>query len=222
MNSHESEFCYRSLEPADIDDVPLSCQGNREQVVERIAEIGSTAMLAFEGNRHLGQLQFRPYVYGTASPDGINDPLYWMDFGDHAPPLPERTLALFCFHVGQLEDGNARDPQYFGRRMGTDLLEATLAWARKAGFQAVVAKATPPTWPIPQFMGGMPAGVYASRGFEQAACYHDADLRRGLDAVLEGRYGSQWQDALGTLVREGVNLDDLATATVCVRRVEST
>jgi hypothetical protein len=106
--------------------------------------------------------------------------------------------------------------------MGTDLLDATLVWARKASFQAVVAKATPPTWPIPQFMGGMPPGVYASRGFEQAVSYHDAGLRRGLDGVLEGRYGSQWQDALGALVREGANLDDLSTATLCVLRVEST
>jgi hypothetical protein len=222
VDRHQSEFLYRPLEPEDIEDVPLSCQGSPEQVAERIAEIGSSAMLAFEGARHVGQLQFRPYVSDTTSPDGINDPLYWMDFGSHAPPLPERALALFCFHVGQLENGSAREPQYFGRRMGTDLLDATLVWARKASFQAVVAKATPPTWPIPQFMGGMPAGVYASRGFEQAASYHDTALRGGLDAVLEGRYGSQWQDALGTLVQEGADLDDLATATLCVLSFEST
>jgi len=221
LNGQKSGFRYRLLERADIEDVPLSCQGTREQIVERIAEIGSSAMLAFEEARHVGQLQFRPYVPGATSPDGINDPLYWMDFGGHAPPLPERTLALFCYHVGQLEDGGARDPQYFGRRMGTDLLDATLVWARESGFQAVVAKATPPTWPIPQFMGGMPSGVYASRGFEAAASYHDTALRRGLDGVLEGRYGSQWQDALGRLVREGANLDELAAAAICALRIES-
>ena len=106
--------------------------------------------------------------------------------------------------------------------MGTDLLDTTLVWARKAGFQAVVTKATPPTWPIPQFMGGMPAGVYTSRGFEQTISYQDAALRRGLDAVLEEGYGSQWQDALGTLVQERTDLDDLATATLCVLSFEST
>jgi len=221
LDGQESGFRYRLLEPADIDDVPLSCQGSREQIVERIAEIGSSAMLAFEAARHVGQLQFRPYLPGTASPDGINDPLYWMDFGGQAPPLPERTLALFCYHVGQLEDGGARDPKYFGRRMGTDLLDASIAWATSSGFRAVVAKATPPTWPIPQFMGGMPPGVYASRGFEQAVSYHDAALRRGLDGVLEGRYGRQWQQELGRLVQEGANLDELATATICVLRIES-
>ena len=221
MNGWKSEFRYRPLERADLEHVPLSCQGDREQIVERFAEIGSSAMLAFEGARHVGQLQFRPYVPGTASPDGINDPLYWMDFEDRAPPLPERTLALFCYHVGQLESGSERDPGYFGRRMGTGLLDATLVWARESGFRAVVAKATPPTWPIPQFMGGMPAGVYTSRGFEQVASYHEPALRRGLDGVLEGRYGSQWRDALGALVREGANLDELDIVSACVLRIEA-
>jgi GNAT superfamily N-acetyltransferase len=220
MSDPNSEFRYRLLERADLEGVPLSCQGTREQIAGRIAEIGSSAMLAFEGSRHVGQLQFRPYVSGTRSPDGINDPLYWMDFEGREPALPEKTLALFCFHVGQLEAGQARDPRYFGRGMGTGLLDATLAWARRAGFQAVVAKATPPTWPIPQFMGGMPLRVYASRGFEEAASYRDAALRSGFDGVLEGRYGSQWQEGLRALVREGADLDDLATASICVLKNE--
>jgi hypothetical protein len=222
MNDRKSEFHYRPLERADLEGVPLSCQGSRAQITDRIAEIGSSAMLAFEGSRHVGQLQFRPYVPGTRSPDGINDPLYWMDFEGHEPPLPVKTLALFCYHVGQLEDGGERDPRYFGRRMGTGLLDATLAWARQSGFRAVVAKATSSTWPIPQFMGGMPVRVYASRGFEETASYRDAALRSGLDGVLEGRYGSQWQDGLRRLLREEADLDELAMATICALRVEST
>ena len=57
-------------------------------------------MLVFEGERHVGQLQFRPYVSNTVSPNGLHHPLYWMDFQGRAPDMPERTLALFCFHVG--------------------------------------------------------------------------------------------------------------------------
>ena len=49
MDRHQSEFRYRPLERADIGDVPVSCHGTREQVVARIAKIGSSAMLAFEG-----------------------------------------------------------------------------------------------------------------------------------------------------------------------------
>ena len=179
----------------------------REQVVERIAEIGSSAMLAFEAARHVGQLQFRPYLSGTTSPDGINDPLYWMDFeARHRRCRSEPWPSSASTWVSS-RDGSARDSQYFGRRMGTDLLDATSCGRGKPGFEAVVAKATPPTWPIPQFMGGMPPGVYASRGFEQAVSYHDAALRRGLDGVLEGRYGSQWQEGLARLVQEGADLD---------------
>jgi hypothetical protein len=66
----------------------------------------------------------------------------------------------------------------------------------------------------------MPLRVYASRGFEETASYRDAALRSGLDGVLEGRYGSQLEDALQTLVREGADLDELATASICVLRNE--
>ena len=93
MSAGESGFHYRLLERAEVDSVPISCQGEREQILERIAAVGSSAMMAFEGDTHVGQLQFRPYVPGTRSPAGIGDPLYWMDFGDRAPPLPQRTLA---------------------------------------------------------------------------------------------------------------------------------
>jgi hypothetical protein len=39
------------------------------------------------------------------------------------------------------------------------------------------------------------------------------------DGVLEGRYGDQWRGVLSSLVQEGADLDELATATLCVRRV---
>jgi GNAT superfamily N-acetyltransferase len=220
MSAGESGFHYRLLERADVDRVPISCQGERGQILERIASIGSSAMMAFEADTHVGQLQFRPYVPGTRSPAGIGDPLYWMDFGDHAPPLPQRTLAIFCYHVGQLETGGTRDPKYFGRGMGTGLLDRTIAWARESGIQALVGKGIPPVPPLAEFMGGMPAAVYASRGFELAATYREPELRTGLDAVLEGRYGDQHRDAIGKLVREGADLDELSAVTICVLRIE--
>jgi hypothetical protein len=54
VNLSKRELRYRLLERADVEQVPLSCQGTLEQVVERIAEIGSSAMLAFEGDWHVG------------------------------------------------------------------------------------------------------------------------------------------------------------------------
>jgi hypothetical protein len=220
MSAQESSFRYRLLERADVDRVPISCQGEREQILERIEAISSSAMMAFEGDIHVGQLQFRPYVPGTRSPAGIGDPLYWMDFGDRAPALPDRTLAIFCFHVGQLETGPNRDPKYFGRGMGTELLDRTIAWARESGFSAIVAKGIPPVPALAEFMGGMPAFVYQSRGFEVAAGYREPELREGLDAVLDGRYGDKQKDAISKLVDEGADLDELSEVAICVLKLE--
>ena len=88
-------------------------------------------MLVYDGPMHVGQLQFRPYIPDTMSPDGLHDPLYWMDFSGNAPPLPDRTLALFCYHVGQRDNTSSRDSRYFGRGIGVRLLEKTLEWARR-------------------------------------------------------------------------------------------
>lgn len=90
-------------------------------------------MLVFEGAQHVGQLQFRPYVPLTQSPKGLFHPLYWMDFQDHAPDLPEKTLTLFCFHVGQLDNTTERDAAYFGRGIGIKLLKKTVDWAAASG-----------------------------------------------------------------------------------------
>ncbi len=220
MNTSKSSIHYRLLTEADIGQVPLQHQGNPEEVLERIKDCGSSAMLAFEGTMHVGQLQFRPYVECTTSPNGLHDPLYWMDFQDHAPQLPDRTLALFCYHVGQLDDTDARDPRYFGRGIGIRLLGEILAWADTAGFPAVIAKGLSQLRPVIEFMGGMPTSVYTSRGFKIAASYHDADLRSCLDDMLNGLYGNDRQAALRTLVDEGANLEEAAEIAVCIRKTE--
>ena len=217
----KAQFCgfrFRLLKPDDVRRVPLQHQGTPEEVLERISVCGSSAMLAFEGEAHVGQLQFRPYVPDTRSPKGLHDPLYWMDFQGHAPSLPERTLALFCYHVGQLDDTDARDPRYFGRGIGIKLLDETLAWAQSVGFEAVVAKGLSSLRPVIEYMGGMPTAVYTSRNFLQAAAYRDTELRSCLDEVLHGRYGIALQEALQTLVAAGVNLDEAAMVTVCLRK----
>jgi GNAT superfamily N-acetyltransferase len=163
-------------------------------------------MLVYDGSMHAGQLQFRPYVPNTVSPNGLHDPLYWMDFKGHAPDLPSQTLALFCYHVGQRDDTSERDPRYFGRGIGLRLLEETLRWATSAGFEAVVAKGCPRFRPVIEYMGGMPTEVYKTKDFEVVASYHDPDLRAAFD------------DMLLSNDLEGVDLDDAAEVSVCVHR----
>ena len=122
-------------------------------------------MLVFDGPNHVGQLQFRPFVPDTVSPNGLHDPLYWMDFKGHSPQLPGQTLALFCYHVGQLDNSPARDPRYFGKGIGIRLLNETVSWAASAGFGAVVAKGCPKFRPVIEYMGGLPSEIYQQQGF---------------------------------------------------------
>jgi GNAT superfamily N-acetyltransferase len=115
------------------------------------------SLLAFDGDQHVGQLQFRRYEAGTRSPHGVWDPLFWMDFDDHAPDLPPGTLCVFCYHIGQLESTPDRDERYQGRGVGARLLDCFLDWVRAENFDAVIAKATPPHRPVMGFLGGLPA-----------------------------------------------------------------
>jgi hypothetical protein len=168
---------------SDIGSVPIACQGDRAQVLARIADLGSSALLAFDGKEHVGQLQFRRYEAGTRSPHGPWDPLYWMDFGDRAPDLPLGTLCVCCYHIGQRDNTADRDESYQGRAIAARLLDYFLDWARAGSFNAVIAKATPPYSAVMRFLGGLPAAAYEARGFKTLSRWVDADLA----GVVQGR-----------------------------------
>jgi GNAT superfamily N-acetyltransferase len=144
-------------------------------------------MLVFDDQKHIGQLQFRPYVPNTVSPHGLHHPLYWMDFQGQAPDLPEKTLSLFCYHVGQTDHSQARDSRYFGKGIGSRLLKETLQWSKEAGFEAVIAKGCPGVRSIIEYMGGMPSQVYLGQGFKIVTTYLDRELRTVVANLAEGR-----------------------------------
>ena len=83
MGEDTSDIRMRAMTEADIGAMPIGCQGDEETVRARIRDIGSSAILAFDGDRHVGQLQFRRYAADTRSPTGMWEPLYWGDFGAH-------------------------------------------------------------------------------------------------------------------------------------------
>ena len=177
MNKEADSISFRPLTAADIGRVPIGHQGDADEVRQRIVDLGSSALLAFDGAQHVGQLQFRHYTPGIRSPNSLWDPLYWADFDARDLALPQRTLAVFCYHVGQLDDTDERDARYQGRGIGLRLLDHFLGWAKGEGFEAVVAKAVPAPRPIMAFMGGQPAKVYQERGFEVVASWVDAELK---------------------------------------------
>ncbi len=200
-----TDITYRMMGMEDIDRLPVGCQGSRDDVVRRVEDLGSCAVLGFDGDRHIAQLQFRRYDAKARSPNSIWDPAYWGDFGDHAPDLPRDTVAVHCFHVGQLDDTDARDARYQGRGIGLQLLDHLLAWAPKAGFEAVVAKASPSVRPVMVFMGGQASESYEERGFETVASWVDQDLR---DTVVQQR-----------LVAAESDREAAARVSCCVRRL---
>jgi GNAT superfamily N-acetyltransferase len=208
MNRQESVIQYRPLAATDVETVPLLHQGTPEEVRARIAAIGSSAILAFEEGAHVGQIQFRPYEPGVVSPNGLHDPLYWMDFEDQAPTMPDRSLTLFCYHVGQLDNTDRRDPRYMGRGIGTRLLDETIAWAKKAGFSAIIAKGLSSLRPIPQVMGGMPTELYLRRQFKIAASYYDQQLLEWIPGMI---------NKTGQEENISTNYKDTARIDICVK-----
>ncbi len=202
-----SEFSLRLMTADDVGRVPIGCQGGETALAARIADVGSAAVLAFDGARHVAQLQFRRYDPTCRSPNGLWDPLYWGEFGDAAPALPDNSLSIFCYHVGQLDDSERRDARYQGRGLGVALLDYLLDWAVGAGFAAVTAKATPPHRAVMSFMGGQPASIYRAHGFEVEASWIDRQL---LDVVHEK-----------ALVPEGTAPDVAARVSLCVKNLKA-
>lgn len=213
------ELTYRMMTTSDVEAVPIDCQGTSDEVRARIDDLGSSAVLVFDGDQHVGQLGFRRYEPGVRSPSGVMDPLYWGDLADApALELPRSTLNVFCYHVGQLEVGAARDARYQRRGIGLRLLDELLGWAEGAGFDAIVAKAVPPYRPIAVFMGGHPAAAYADRGFDVVAQWPDDDLRAALDRMLRGDFGDETRAAIRSLVDQHFDLDAASEVAMCVRR----
>ncbi len=165
---------------SDVGSVPIVHQGQESEVVARISDLGSSALLAFDRGRHVGQLQFRRYEPGTRSPHGVWDPLYWMDFAGRAPDMPFATVAVCCCHIGQLDESERRAQQYLGRGIGSALLEHFPAWVGQGKFGALIAKATPARRSVMEFLGGFPTCVYEARGFEITHTWTDADLARAV------------------------------------------
>ncbi len=197
------ELRLRPMHLTDVGQVPGDCFGSHDTLVSRIRDLGSAAVLAYDGPQHVAQLQFRRYDPKLRSTEGIWHPNYWGDFGAEAPELPKATLNVFCYHVGQLRSGDERNPEYLGKGIGLALLDYFLNWAQDQQFSGVVAKFTPENRAVMGFMGGQPAAAYAARGFEIGTSWLDRQLA---NAVIERK-----------LVPPDANPDDTSRVGVCYK-----
>jgi hypothetical protein len=71
MSDQDDRMSFRLLTAADVGVVPIGHQGDPDEVLQRIADLGSSAMLAFDGDQHVGQLQFRRYEPNIRSPKSL-------------------------------------------------------------------------------------------------------------------------------------------------------
>ena len=208
---------FRLMDAAEVGSVTLDHQGTADEVLARIRDLGSAAALVFDGSQHMGQLQFRRYEPGLRSPKALHDPLYWGDFsGAGSYELPDRTLNVFCYHVGKLDPVETHDTRHQGRGIGSRLLDELIEWANTTRIDAIVAKAVPAVRAVAVFMGGQPAAVYAERGFDIVARWQDADLL----AHLEGSLGDGSALAAETrrLVESEEGLAKASEVAMCVWR----
>jgi len=191
------------MKKEDIGHVPVSCQGSEIDLLRRFDDLDSCAILGFDGDQHVAQLQFRRFDSKIVSPNGLWDSLYWGEFGESVPILPHNSLSVFCYHVGQLEDSDARDPRYQGRGIGLSLLDYLIQWARENEFAAIAAKFTPADRKIMSFMGGQPLESYLEREFKLCSQWFDRQLA---DVIQEK-----------DLISKETSLPDAATVGCCVR-----
>ncbi|MCL1794994.1 MAG: GNAT family N-acetyltransferase [Oscillospiraceae bacterium] len=79
-----------------------------------------------------------------------------------------------CFHVGRLVNTHHSDPQYLGQGIGKALLAASIDWAKKHEYSAIIAIGGSKI--VPEYnvvMGCLPWTTYANSGFRVAAFEED-------------------------------------------------
>jgi GNAT superfamily N-acetyltransferase len=159
----------RPMEVRDYGVVETQHWTSADQVEEYIERQGIASMLAFSGQRYLGQLYLQEYDSKFSEPGGWTGHRPWADFQVAEPlGLGGRLLTLGCYHVGWMPDGS-RDRSLWGRGIGTALLEAVIEWYRvQTAIDGLVSWALVPGCKgLLQWAGQLPYTVYQNHGFRE-------------------------------------------------------
>ena len=155
-----------------------------DQVKKYIKRQGIASMLAFSGQRYLGQLYLQEYDPEFSEPGGWTGERPWADFQVAEPlGLGGRLLTLGCYHVGWMPDGS-RDRSLWGRGIGTALLEAVNEWYRgQTAIDGLMSWAlVPGRNELLQGAGQMPYTVYQGHGFLEIK---QVDDPRWIEAIAD-------------------------------------
>ncbi len=168
----------RPMEPADFGVVECVHWDSADEVQAYIDRQDIASMLAFDGERCVGQLYLKEYDPAFREPGGWTGDRCWADFQSAEPlGLEGRFLTLGCYHVGRNPDGS-QNPSLYGHGIGTTLLEAVIRWLHEQ--QAIGGLLA---WglvngskPLQDWAGQMPHGVYERFGFQEIKRVRDRRL----------------------------------------------
>ncbi len=168
------EIRCRQMLPSDFG-VVESCHWKSAEHVRQFIEKQSIAsMLAFDGDRCVGQLYLQEYDPGFSDPKGWIGHRPFADFQIAEPlDLHGRFLTLGCYHVGYCLGRNRA--KLFGQGIGTALLKALVEWYRS---QEVIGGLI--SWAFPsgshellQWMGQMCNTIYQRFDFREVKKLRD-------------------------------------------------
>jgi GNAT superfamily N-acetyltransferase len=169
---------YRPMRVSDYGVVESEHWTSADQVADYIAHQGVASMLAFAGQRCVGQLYLQEYDPEFCEPGGRVGHRPWADFQIAEPLyLNGRFLTLGCYHVGWLPD-NSRDRSLWGQGIGTALLEAVIEWYRaQKDIDGLMSWALVTGCKgLLQWAGQMPYTVYQTHGFQEIKRVNDPGL----------------------------------------------
>jgi len=204
------EFHIRPIELKDLDHITGACWENRQTQIRLLELQEILGFGAWEGDDCVGQLHCYSVTlpqwddsnfpgYGRANP--VSWPLGWplLAAKEKGLKFDKPVWAHACFHVGWTLGSPSADPKYFGRGIGTEMLKASIQWAREHDYAGIIAHGGTKVAPAYNvWMGCLPWTTYASIGFQCVAMEEDG---KGLPWWTK----NEEQPELMAQVREAIN-----------------
>jgi GNAT superfamily N-acetyltransferase len=171
----------------ELTSVPLRCFPGPEVIDRMFENQGTIGMAAWNDTVCVGQLHCYRLDASTGNWPDWNRPWWLGPVLEGAFDLGRPLWCHACCHVGRtLESAAAEergmgiqkgiDTRYLGRGIGTALCKASVVWAAKHDYGAVLASGHPDRlYSFAVWCGGLPWTTYEKLGFSVAATEVDGD-----------------------------------------------